>query len=533
MVEAGDVGSKESEEGQGVDKGAIVVKKEPLEIVEVEPGLPVLIADPVIDAKEEQEGSKGKKSDKAEGEAGAAMEVTVKQENETSGGVTDEAMEGGEEPQSRGDFPCGEALPCAKVGNNDEAGGPIEMEHVAANGELGTGRGTVTCASPVPRIVLESKPTVGASPLRGNECSAATNAKALNTTVEEKTDGMVTQEETIKRFPASSPRKLVKANSSRGRDTDRSPEGLVGEGVYCENSGESGPALIVSAPKSNACPDDSLGVKLGLTISGQHTQGTSLSTERFANGETSIGKVGVPPIEESACVNGSLKGDSLLLSGAEVKAVDTCVDQRRGERQNRASGADGSLHGHVLDESEEVSDDVVAIPISHTPPPSLVGQISKEAALDGKVGDKPLQSEGIGNCVGHERRESTRPCHYYMRGNCRKGKRCQFLHIEKANGRDADPCRSKQGDGKNKLIEELNKDGSGRAHQQPDSSQRRREPSLLEKLLEKDIRQERSHLLQAFRFLARNDFLVSQPFKELKFPEGAPEGETANGSIPR
>ena len=45
-----------------------------------------------------------------------------------------------------------------------------------------------------------------------------------------------------------------------------------------------------------------------------------------------------------------------------------------------------------------------------------------------------------------------------------------------------------------------------------------REPSLLEKLLVKDIRAEHSRLLQCMRFIVANNFLQDLDFKPLQFP---------------
>ncbi|KAM1941284.1 hypothetical protein ACFX13_028877 [Malus domestica] len=46
----------------------------------------------------------------------------------------------------------------------------------------------------------------------------------------------------------------------------------------------------------------------------------------------------------------------------------------------------------------------------------------------------------------------------------------------------------------------------------------KREPTLLQKLLRADIRRDRSHLLQAFRFMVTNSFFKDCPDKPLKFP---------------
>lgn len=46
----------------------------------------------------------------------------------------------------------------------------------------------------------------------------------------------------------------------------------------------------------------------------------------------------------------------------------------------------------------------------------------------------------------------------------------------------------------------------------------KKEPSLLEKLLSSDIRRDKRHLLQAFRFMVMNSFFQEWPEKPLKFP---------------
>ncbi|KAM1018498.1 hypothetical protein ACFX2C_040122 [Malus domestica] len=65
-----------------------------------------------------------------------------------------------------------------------------------------------------------------------------------------------------------------------------------------------------------------------------------------------------------------------------------------------------------------------------------------------------------------------------------------------------------------------------RSHQRDSSSDpsfdkrepNKREPTLLQKLLSADIRRDRSHLLQVFRFMVTNSFFKDCPDKPLKFP---------------
>lgn len=82
----------------------------------------------------------------------------------------------------------------------------------------------------------------------------------------------------------------------------------------------------------------------------------------------------------------------------------------------------------------------------------------------------------------------------------------------------------------------------GGRHQGQDKSQqqqrqtwvRPRDPSLLEKLLAKEMRQDRSYLLQAFRFFINNNFLMDvSAGVPLKFPASAVQGIAAAPVAPR
>jgi hypothetical protein len=87
---------------------------------------------------------------------------------------------------------------------------------------------------------------------------------------------------------------------------------------------------------------------------------------------------------------------------------------------------------------------------------------------------------------------SERLCFFYKRGRCKKGNRCEFLHERRPKKKKDDPS-----------AQPLPKRG----------------PTLLAKLLESDVRMERSHLLQTFRFFVNNMFLLEFPEKPLKLFE--------------
>ncbi|PON66865.1 Nuclear fragile X mental retardation-interacting protein 1, conserved domain containing protein [Parasponia andersonii] len=60
----------------------------------------------------------------------------------------------------------------------------------------------------------------------------------------------------------------------------------------------------------------------------------------------------------------------------------------------------------------------------------------------------------------------------------------------------------------------------------------KREPSLLEKLLSADITRDKSHLLQAFRFMVMNSFFKDGPDKRLTFPSViVKEGSNEDGVV--
>ena len=83
------------------------------------------------------------------------------------------------------------------------------------------------------------------------------------------------------------------------------------------------------------------------------------------------------------------------------------------------------------------------------------------------------------------RQRSSRPCRHYARGRCKHGDACAFAHVERA--------RSK------KTATHARGDGVEDGFPTP--------PTLLKRLLAREMRADRSRLLQTFRFLVNNDFL--------------------------
>ena len=83
------------------------------------------------------------------------------------------------------------------------------------------------------------------------------------------------------------------------------------------------------------------------------------------------------------------------------------------------------------------------------------------------------------------------PCRFFLRGRCKSGRRCAFSHDESAREKARAAARDKKAKASTSTT-----NGGG------DQSQ-----TLLRKLLAREVRVDRSRLLQVFRFLVNNDFL--------------------------
>ena len=97
-------------------------------------------------------------------------------------------------------------------------------------------------------------------------------------------------------------------------------------------------------------------------------------------------------------------------------------------------------------------------------------------------------------------RRASRPCRHHARGRCKNGDACAFAHVDRARSSNG---KSTRGNG----IGDGNGDGNSGDGIGDGSSRRPAPPTLLKRLLAREMRADRSRLLQTFRFLVNNDFL--------------------------
>lgn len=111
------------------------------------------------------------------------------------------------------------------------------------------------------------------------------------------------------------------------------------------------------------------------------------------------------------------------------------------------------------------------------------------------------------------KKQGMRLCHFFLRGRCKKGTKCEFLHE-----RSSKPLNGERREEKSQQA----------------AASMKRKPSLLAKLLDTDIQREKSQILQCLRFFVNNCFLLEYPSQPLEFfswlqsegeAEGEPEGE--------
>ncbi|GLJ49915.1 hypothetical protein SUGI_1061230 [Cryptomeria japonica] len=112
----------------------------------------------------------------------------------------------------------------------------------------------------------------------------------------------------------------------------------------------------------------------------------------------------------------------------------------------------------------------------------------------------------------HKADKCQKVCKFFQRGHCLKGQRCTYLHVRGSNATRKGTTVASELPMRATVASKLSK----------------RKPTLLEKLLSGEIKKEKSHLLQIFRFMVNNSFLTEWSNEPLKFFHWTREAPDAN-----
>eukprot|EP00850_Spirogloea_muscicola_P009666 SM000054S18152 [mRNA] locus=s54:647260:652178:- [translate_table: standard] len=211
------------------------------------------------------------------------------------------------------------------------------------------------------------------------------------------------------------------------------------------------------------------------------------------------------------------------VADAAAPSVSATVDER--ETATDAAAEVGRGNGDCQADEMEVATSSAAI--DAPPVGTSVSEVqgSPEGGLDSKSASAST-GEGPARALVPQQAPDSRArlCYFYRRGRCRKGSRCNFSHQLHPGGDSSGPKGRQGGDG-----------GGGRAAFRRGAAAMAAgaPPSLLAKLLAPEIQQDRSYLLQAFRFFVDNGFFSKPTGTALKLPAWADDGpgETARQSL--
>ncbi|XP_031093287.1 putative uncharacterized protein DDB_G0274405 isoform X1 [Ipomoea triloba] len=139
--------------------------------------------------------------------------------------------------------------------------------------------------------------------------------------------------------------------------------------------------------------------------------------------------------------------------------------------------------------------------------------LAKQAELGCEIAEIPSSYLSDLERPGHER-ENRRPFRKNEKFQYKSNKRGRFgqknQFSKKQKFEDPSSSNIQEQNDNNSREQKLEKSGS--------ASQSKRKPTLLQKLLGADIRRDKQHLLQVFRFMVMNSFFTECPEKPLKFP---------------
>lgn len=104
------------------------------------------------------------------------------------------------------------------------------------------------------------------------------------------------------------------------------------------------------------------------------------------------------------------------------------------------------------------------------------------------------------------------PCKYFLNGRCNKGRKCAYSHDPAYRSKQKSSKKRKEGDSEADDKGPADKTEATRNTKRQKSSKRQAKGpgkgGLLRKVLEPEMRAEHSQLLQAFRFIVNNNFLL-------------------------
>ena len=242
----------------------------------------------------------------------------------------------------------------------------------------------------------------------------------------------------------------------------------------------------------------------------------------------------------SATIDGSShSGVKRKLDKGGVSTTDDRSDQDvSNEAGQKKSKADGATTSSSKEEDAKAIDGGLA---------SLLGGYGSSSSSDdddeqspGEIEEKPKISDSVKNTTQQQQQQQqkqkqkqnpfyrTRPCRFYLRtGRCRNGENCHYLHEDGEARRSAEEQRidqSKRDKARSDArrdVERLNsphsnnRQGFGREVDDYKYADPGPKAPLLRKLLQNDIRRERSLALQLLRYIVDCNYLQEKREEEV------------------
>lgn len=190
--------------------------------------------------------------------------------------------------------------------------------------------------------------------------------------------------------------------------------------------------------------------------------------------------------------------DGSTLNTSQVGAADT-KKRKHSTIENRETTEDVGEAIGLEDEPVKIARVTFNPENGHTSsletPHSLVSPkpLSDRAQVSEGRTSSELVKRSVGDEVDTETRQSDQLCYFFQRGRCKRGSKCHYVH-SRQGGRAGEP-NTKKVSGRN----------------QSRTSDAKRPPTLLSKLLGASILRDKSYILQCLRFFVNNGFLLEWP----------------------